>query len=476
MRLPARAVAPVGGVLAGLAAGMCVRALGAVPRWELAFASANDLGAMAAALLPAAAVVWLLPLHRRRRFALRAASAGLAVGCLAALLGSCSRGGLIAAVVAAGVLAACRRRRLALAIGLALLAGLAVAPRAGQRMAALAGGGDPSLATRSELLQAGLAMYADHPGGVGGGAFAATAERWYLPSVRERELWHPLNDVLELGCAHGWPAAWGYVAVLCLLAAVLIRRARDGDPVAAVAGAAVAVIAVAGCFTALLRDGGPIGWVAGILASAALAGSRPGFPLPGLRAPLLAGAAATACALAVLHLAAAQAATAYAWRPTASSPPAAQPRWAKTDDTVLVLMAADDRMDAVCRQVLRPLAAGGVHAVALQAATAPPTDSRGMTGLVLRGASVPPGLRCEAWIVVDADPALVASLAAGAAPVLAIHGTQVARPDPAPGVSIAEAPLPLCWPRCFPTIAPAALAWIAGPGRRTGPAARQAVR
>jgi O-antigen ligase len=207
----------------------------------------GDPNELAAALVVGLAVATAFAVNRHVQGALRALSAGSAVLCLAGILLSLSRGGLIG--VGAGLLFAVvvggrwRWRVLAVCAAVAFLgvgyfAFLASLP-AKERVLNVGGAGGGT--GRLDLWTVGLRMVSAHPvRGVGTGQFANSSVHYLLrPGVIERgdfilstpKVAHNtyLNIVSELGLVGG--ALFAAILVMCVasLWRAIQRTQRDGD-------------------------------------------------------------------------------------------------------------------------------------------------------------------------------------------------------------------------------------------------------
>jgi hypothetical protein len=153
-----------------------------------------------------------------------------------ALLLTRSLGGLLAATVALGLLAAhgrARAWRVAIAAALLFAAGAAVFVYARRAEIGAHPGGDP-ISLRLGNWRVALGMLRDHPIlGVGPGRFPAFYPRYVRPGMNETQFAH--NSYLQVGATWG---AWALGPLACGAAVCLARRRRDGASAAAAAAGA----------------------------------------------------------------------------------------------------------------------------------------------------------------------------------------------------------------------------------------------
>jgi hypothetical protein len=463
------------GIVAGTSASAAVAAIGIPRRWTWWYDSPNDLGIACAAVLAACAGLGLPPriTDRTWRLGLGLAIAGLAAAACIGLIGSCSRTGILAAGLAIAGLALllpAAARRLPLAILIALAVGLALVPKAGDRISALAQPErDGSLQCRLQAGRAALAMIADQPGGCGAGSFRMLSDRWYMPVFRGTVITHPFNDTLYIAAEDG--LAWAAVLLLavCGLLGGLIQRGRNGDAWALAATGTVAVLILGSLATTTLRPGGPRWWALACLVLAGVALVRPPLSPPRIRLGILLGLAAALLTVCGIWIAGSWSATVMPIRPDPLAAwPTAAPRHAPVRGSVTVLRDPQDKADEICRQMLRHLAENGFRASTCTVAEyqAGGAAADGIV-LVVRGlekaalaALASCGQPPRGLVLLDPESLPTAT----ACPTLVICGqlNPLARTaaDVA-GITIREAPVPFCWPRHFPKFADPILAWAA---------------
>jgi hypothetical protein len=400
---------------------------------------------------------------------------------IAGLVGSCSRGGVLAVVVACVLLAwlaTGSARRLAVLAMLALAVAVTVAPRASARMT-ISPSQDPSIATRLSLMSASAMMLADRPAGWGARQFGDICERWYLDRKREVPLWHPLNDALWIGTERGLVVMGAFLVLSLALVAGLGQAGRGGDPLAAGFAAGGAAFLVAGCTTGLLRPGGISLTMTGF-AIAALgywAIHIRSVTATGWRWTAIGGCAGVLATATWWGVGACLAAT-WPYQPSTASALAAAPRRAPTAYPVAVIQSADDPPTTICIQVLRPLIDQGFAAVCLNESTLATWPGRTAPHivLVLRGAikdqSVSMLIQAGTRGVVFLDlPANALPSVAPACPALLMAGTAETPVPPSvwdrwskahvQNQSIA-APVPFCWPRHFRKLSGTVGVWMRG--------------
>jgi O-antigen ligase len=214
----------------------------------------------------------------RDRRAILAAGAVLAV-LLAGLLTTRSQSSLLALLVGLGVLAALRgRARTVLAVaGAGAVAGvLLVAASPGVLDLASDDAASVRKATsgRSSLLEGGAELFAQRPlAGWGSGSFVQVYRREILGGrydVVSASHTIPMTVAVEQGLV-------GLAAYLALLAAafrMLLRRARDSLPRAALAAAFAALVVHTLLYASFLED--PLAWA--LLGVGAVLGGRPAAP------------------------------------------------------------------------------------------------------------------------------------------------------------------------------------------------------
>lgn len=468
----------------GAAIGLLVRLLGINRRWEWWTDSPNDLAAILAAAIPLLIGLWArwgwrpgVPL----RWWVAAPCALGVITAIAGLVGSCSRGGVLAVVVACVMLAwlaAGSARRLAVLAILALAVAVTAAPRASARMT-ISPSQDPSIATRLSLMSASAMMLADRPAGWGANQFGDICERWYLDRAREVSLWHPLNDALWIGTERGLIAMGAFLVLSLALIAGLAQAGRSGYPLAAGFASSGAALLVAGCTTGLLRPGGISLTMAGfaIVAIGYWASRIRSVTTTGWRWTVIGGCAGVIATATWWGVGAYLAAT-WPYQPSTSSALAAAPRRAPTAYPVAVIQSADDSPTTICRQVLRPLIEQGFAAICLNETTLAtwPGRTEPHIVLVLRGAIIDQSasglIQAGTRGVVFLD--LLANTLPSTAPtcpVLLMTGTAetpVSQPvwenmTKANAQSrMLAAPVPFCWPRHFRKLSEAVSVWMRG--------------
>jgi len=452
------------GLLAGLTVGAVVHAIGVPKRWQWWTASPNDLGAVLAAILPmlcAAYLLWGRTAVGSRRWWMCAPGIFITLGCTAGLVGTCSRGGFLAAITALAVLALRRGpdRRIVLAFLVMVVLAISIVPRACHRITA-----DPtsdgSVTTRIALVHASAMMIADRPTGWGSGQFESVSESWYLDRYHGVPLWHPLNDALWIGAEWGVLAMAAFLIISLALITSLLGRFRQGDIVAGGAGAGLLGIATAGNFAGLLRPGGVAGLYLAITILACFAVWRSnGRERIGWHWPLV-GVVLGLILTGIWWIWGTVALRQLPYRPLpATEAPMAIPRHGPTGATVVVLRAPGDSDNAICRHMLRPLAAAGFAASCMD-------DTRYATSelkqrphilVVARGAITPPVLSPALRAIIAIDPTENSyEIAHINVPVLMIHGTEHvaittagSSPQGQGNIKNLIVPVPYCWPRHF---------------------------
>lgn len=227
--------------------------LAAAGRLDWGLGNPNKTGALIALLLP---LVWGVVAHAMRRVCgAHARTALFAAGLAAcAALGVClllteSRGGVVGALLALGVLAAYTPRpwprgRL-LSVSLAVLACVFVAGRVGalRRMEPAYAAGDASIANRLSLWRAAPAMIADAPDGWGEGRAGPEYGRWYQNPAHSQPYRVLVSSHLTFLAEHGNLARTLYLFswIGALLASWShARRTREAAALGALAGQAAA--------------------------------------------------------------------------------------------------------------------------------------------------------------------------------------------------------------------------------------------
>lgn len=470
------------GIAVGAIIGLLVRLLGITRRWEWWTDSPNDLAAILAAAVPLLIGI-LARWGWRPRAPLRWwVAAPCALGVITAivgLVGSCSRGGVLAVVVACVMLAwlvAGSARRLAVLAILALAVAVTAAPRANARMT-ISPSQDPSIATRLSLMSASAMMLADRPAGWGAHQFGDICERWYLDRAREVRLWHPLNDVLWIGTERGLIAMGAFLVLSLALIAGLAQAGRSGDPLAAGFAASGAAFLVAGCATGLLRPGGISLTMAGFaIAAIGYWASRIRFvTTTEWRWTAIGGCAGVIATAAWWGVGTYLAAT-WPYQPSTASALAAAPRRAPTAYPVAVIQSSDDSPTTICRQVLRPLIDQGFAAICLDETALATWPGRTVPHivLVLRGAIkdqsasglIQAGTRGVVFLDLRANalPSI-----APACPTLLVTGTAETPVSPPEWERLSKthtqnrsiaAPVPFCWPRHFRKLSETVIRWM----------------
>ena len=189
------------------------------------------LAGFLALALPATLAAW----RGARGVVVRAAWGAALVAQGYALLLTRSLGGLLAATVALGLVAAhgrARSSRVAIAAALLFAAGATIFVYARRAEIGARPGGDP-VSLRLGNWRAAVEMIRDHPIlGVGPGRFPAFYPRYVRPGMNETQFAH--NSYLQIGATWG---AWALGPLACGVAVCLARRGRR-DPATAAAAAA----------------------------------------------------------------------------------------------------------------------------------------------------------------------------------------------------------------------------------------------
>jgi hypothetical protein len=404
------------------------------------------------------------------------------IAALTGLVGSCSRGGWCAAIAACTLMAcvdAGSLRRCAIAVMLSLLVAIALVPRAEGRLAFQENDHlDGSIASRFAVWSASASMIADRPGGWGSGQFEAVCDAWYLPHYRGVPMWHPLNDILMIATERGIIAAWAVLAFTFALVRGLVCRERCSGPWPPALAGVITALAVAGCFTSLLRPGGIAGYALAAGALGTLAWIWPGGNAHRRWPSAALGAAGAALVLAMVWMYGWVAASSLPWKPL--SEVRAVPRNAVPVAAVVVVRAQDDTAVDICRLALRPLVAAGLDAEVFRLSTSgsPPTDLHervhsaiialhGCSADLARSLSLPGNWSPCGAILIDWD-GTSADLPMPC-PILALHGTAVPALSDAqiaalrsqhPQTQQGRVEAPICWPRTMHLLTGAIMAWL----------------
>lgn len=446
-----------------------VTTAGVSPRWQWWTESPNDLAPVACigVIFSCGIMAWVhLLFPKLCGWKLMAAEAGglsLGIFCVILLLGTCSRGGILAIIsalsVALVVTSGLKRRIVALFL-LCIAISAFLVPRVNSRITAISID-EESIDCRISLVDASLKMIGDRPSGLGDDPFDSICERWYLDKYRGVNLWHPLNDALWLGTRWGIAALAAYYVFLLSVVVGLLPRVRD-DLCAFTISLAVLCFLISGTTTCLLRPDG-IPWIAcglGALALFTLLINYWKCPST-MRWGALGAILGSLLALAVLT-AGHYRSSLLAYRPVLMSLyPEAEPRNHRAVCRVAVIRQDSDQKDEVSRQIVRSVAAHGYTTTCMTSLEFSSWEHRGEPHVIfaLRGVSPWPLIQRSTVAALSLDPDRQSTLELQTdVPIILVYGSREIRLSSiefdelgkkTPRIHIVGVDIPRCWSRQF---------------------------